>query len=55
MYSMVNWEDHSDYSSVLISLFLAYNLVMHSSVIPVNLVIIFKEASLEFFQLAHQD
>jgi len=32
-------------------MFLGYNLVLHSSVIPINLVIIVKELTLNFFSL----
>ena len=32
-------------------MFLGYNLVLHSSIIPINIVIIFKELTLNFFSL----
>lgn len=44
--------DKSQYNfvTIFINMFLGYNLVLHSSVIPINLVILIKETTLNFFQ-----
>ena len=49
-YSMVKWEDKDfeTYSDIFIALFLVYNLLVHASIIPINIVIALKESSMEF-------
>jgi hypothetical protein len=50
-------EDESTFtaSSLLVSLLLAYNLLMHFPILPINFMIIFKEIEIEKFQLLHDD
>lgn len=44
-----------DLSDLLFNMLLGYNMLLHSSVIPINLVIMIKEVSMEFFQFMRED
>jgi len=42
--------DHPEYIKVIEVLFIAYNLIIHLPILPINFVIIFKEFTMEYFQ-----
>ena len=44
-----------DFLDIFINMFLGYNIVLHFTIIPVNMFIILKEISMEFFQFLRTD
>lgn len=50
-------EDKStyDFVTIFMNMCLGYNIVLHSTVIPINLFIVFKEISMGFFQFLKSD
>ena len=54
-WSVTHWENHDndEMSAILWALALGYNLLVHLPIIPINLMIIIKESSMEFVQLGN--
>ena len=50
-----NDKSNYDFMSVMWNMYLAYNVILHISILPVNCFIIIKELSLEFFQFLVSD
>lgn len=52
--SMIWWEDNSNANimTLLVNMNIGYNLIVHWSIIPINLAIVSKEISMEFIQMA---
>ena len=51
MLYIVTDKSQYDFVTIFVNMFLGYNLVLHSSVIPINIAIIIKELTLNFFSL----
>lgn len=52
--SMIWWEDNSNANimTLLVNMNIGYNLIVHWSIVPVNIAIVLKEASMEVVQMA---
>ena len=55
MLYIVTDKSQYDFVTIFINMCLGYNIVLHSSVIPINVFIVFKEISMEFFQFLRDD
>ena len=50
IHSFANGDTNPDYFEMFVAMTIIYNLIVHASVVPINVVIMLKEFSMEFYQ-----
>ena len=56
-FNITEWTEKKDYNAMQmgVAMYMVYNLILHSGNVIINLFVILKEISLEFFQLLRDD